>query len=260
MTQIVAGAGPCYPHKIALFIIGVIIFVDIHHRISPEIDGVGAGGKAAVVLFGVHHLHSQGLPATGRAAINETAPALAQAAKLLLNIGYQFVGNGIAIGAQIGRINGIGAIVIGIGVLHFYDNDPRKIGGGPFLVKIIGFLLLNTVVAGQPEALAVVGLQVFIGRLGTEAAKGVGEMAVEDNQRIVCFGMLVKALRQQYMGTQIHIAPPEVAQQLAFHFHMADVFGVFWWWYRWYLAFQHQVYLLAGRKVYLLWSAQQITG
>ena len=136
-----------------------------------EVDGVGAGGKGAVVVVRIEDLHGQRLPAAGRAAVSEARPALADGAKLLFDGRNQLVLDGVAVGADVGRVHGVGVVVVGIGVLDLDDEHAREAGRDPLLVELVGLLLLDAVVAGQVEALAVVGLQVRVGRGGAEVRR-----------------------------------------------------------------------------------------
>ena len=81
-------------------VIGVLVLVDIDHRVGAEVDRVGAGGVAAVVLLGIEDLGRQGLPAAGRAAVEESRPAGADAAVFLLEVRNQLIGDGVAVRAR----------------------------------------------------------------------------------------------------------------------------------------------------------------
>ena len=72
--------------KGALVAISVLVLVDINDGVGAEVDRVGAGRVAAVVFLGIEDLGCQGFPAAGRAAVEESRPAGAQAAVLLLEI------------------------------------------------------------------------------------------------------------------------------------------------------------------------------
>ena len=142
----------------------VLVVVEIDVREGVEVDRVGAGGKRAVVVVGIEDLNGQGLPAAGRAAIDEARPALADAAKLLFDRRDQLVLDGVAVGADVGRVHRVGIVVVGIGVLDLDDEHARKSGRDPLLIELVGLLLLNAVVTGQMKSFAVVGLEVRIGR------------------------------------------------------------------------------------------------
>ena len=68
---------------------------------SPEITTAG-GEKWMELTFLNGILRSESFPTTGRSPIEEPAPALSHSPELLLNIGQQLVGDGVAVGAQIG--------------------------------------------------------------------------------------------------------------------------------------------------------------
>ena len=72
MSQVIAGARPFNRMKGALVAISVLVLVDINDGISAEVNRVGAGRVASVVLLGIEDLGCQGFPATGRAAVEES--------------------------------------------------------------------------------------------------------------------------------------------------------------------------------------------
>ena len=80
----------------------------------------------------------------------------------------------------------------------------------------------------EAEALAVVGLQVRIGGLGAEAAEVVGEVAVEDHQRVAGLGVLIEAVGEQDVRPEINGPAPELAEQAALDADVPNVFRVFW--------------------------------
>ena len=62
-------------------------FVEIDVGVGAEIDRIGASDERAVVMIGIKHLHGDGFPSAGGAAVNEASPALADGAKLLFERG-----------------------------------------------------------------------------------------------------------------------------------------------------------------------------
>ncbi len=197
----------------AFQVIDVLVLVDVDVGVGMEVDGVGAGGKGAVVVLRIEDLHGQSLPAAGRAAINKPRPALADSAKLLFDGRNQLCFDGVAIGAHVGRVHGVGVVIEGVGVLNLDDQHPRKARRNPLLIELVGLLLLDAVVAGQVEALAVVGLQIRVGRRGAEVAEIIHKMVVKDDQREARVGVLVEALGHQHDGAQEHRPAPEFGQQ-----------------------------------------------
>ena len=131
----------------AFVVISVPVLVDVDHRVGAEVDRVGAGGEAAVVLVGIEDLGGQGLPAAGRAAVEEPRPAGAEASVLLLEVGDQLIGDGVAVGAEVLGVDGVGVVVIRVGVLDLDDDHARIVGPGPLLVELVGLLLLDAVVS-----------------------------------------------------------------------------------------------------------------
>ena len=82
-------------------------------------------------------------------------------------------------------------------MLKFHDEDTREIGRCPLLIELVGFFLLNAVVSGEVEALAVVGLEIGIGRSGAESIKVVDKVIVKDDEGEACVGMFVEAHRER---------------------------------------------------------------
>ena len=77
----------------------------------------------------------------------------------------------------------------------------------------------------EVEPLAVVGLEVRVGRLLAESAEGLGEVAVEDHQRVSGLGVLVEPLGEQDVGAQVHRPAPELREPLALELLVLDVLG-----------------------------------
>ncbi len=107
-----------------------------------EIDRIRAGDERAVVMIGIKQLHGERFPAAGRAAIDEARPALADAAKLLFDRRDQFGFDGVAIGADVGRIDRVGIVIERIGMLQLHDQQARRAGRNPGLIVLVGLLLL----------------------------------------------------------------------------------------------------------------------
>ena len=112
--------------------------------------------------------------------------------------GISSVLDGVAVGAEVGRVHRVGIVIIRIGVLDLDDQIARKPGRDPLLVELVSLFLLNAVVAGRCGS----------GRCsrasGSDRAARCGsrrmsvdEMIVEEHQRIVRLGMLVESLRDQ---------------------------------------------------------------
>ncbi len=98
-------------------------------------------------------------------------------------------------------------------MLDLDDEKSRKSGRDPLLIELVGLLLLDTVVAGEVKTLAVVGLQVRIGRLGAEAFEVGGEVTMKDRDRVARFGMLVESGRHEHIRSKVHGAAPEFGKQ-----------------------------------------------
>ena len=106
------------------------------------------------------------------------------------------------------------------------DQDARKAGRDPLLIELVSLLLLNAVVAGDVEALAVVRLQVGIGRLGAKAGEVGVEVIFIDDDRKMNVGMRIKSLGHQHVGAEVHGTSPEFGEQRALNLQVPDVFRV----------------------------------
>src|SRR5262245_20447689 len=169
--------------------IRVFVLVEIDHRVSAKIDRVRARNKGGVVEVRIKNLGRQRLPATGRTAIEEASPTRPEAAKTFLNLRNQLVVNGVAIRTNVGGVDRIGVVVELRRVLNLDDQKAREIRVGPGLEKAISLFLLDAIVAMNPEALAVIRLQIRFRRLRAEAGQIGREMAVKDHQGITRLGM-----------------------------------------------------------------------
>src|SRR5271168_4390946 len=99
-------------------------------------------------------------------------------------------------------------------MIDLHDEDARKIGSGPLLIKLVRLFLLDAIVSGKVKALAVIRLEIWIGRLGAETMKIIVEMIFKNRQRKMCVGMRIKTFGHEHVGAQIHRAAPEFRQQL----------------------------------------------
>ncbi len=112
-------------------------------------------------------------------------------------------------------------------MVDLYNQKARELWADPLLVELVRLLLLDAVVAGDVKALAVVGLQVRIGRLSAEIAHAIGKVIVKNHQRKMRIGMVVEAFRHQHNRRQIHGPSPELRQQLALDFQVPDILRIF---------------------------------
>src|SRR5262245_56652120 len=227
MAEIIAESGARRALPLALGVISVLVLVYVNHRVGAEIDRIGTGRETSIEHIRIEHLSGQRLPSAGRAAVSEARPALPYAAELLLYIRYQLLVDRVAVRPQVGRIDRVGIIVVRIRMLDFDNDEAREVGADPVLIKLIGVLLLNVVIARDFKALDVIGLQVRIGRRFAESAEGVREMPMKHHQWVTSFGMLVETVWQQDAGPEVHRASPEFRQLLALNLYVLDVLGVF---------------------------------
>jgi hypothetical protein len=197
--------------------VGVFVFVDVDHLIGVEVHGVGTGAPGPVEIIRIEDLRGERFPATGRAAVEGTGPALADAAELLFDGGDEFAIDGFAVGADVGGIDGVGVIVIRIGVLDEEEQHARELAGGPVLIELVARL----------RDLESEARQARVGRRGAEAVEVVGEMALIDQQRIVGIGMRRPAFGKDNDGAEVHRMAPKFGEDLALHFDVLDPFRVF---------------------------------
>ena len=113
-------------------------------------------------------------PAAGRSAVDEARPSLTDGAELFFQHRNQFGFDGVAVRTEIRRVHCVGIVVVRIGVVDLRDQDAREVWRDPLLVELVRFFLLDAVVAGDVEAVTVVGLEIRVGGLGAEAIEVVG--------------------------------------------------------------------------------------
>src|ERR1035437_8410735 len=158
-----------------------------------EVDRVRAGDERAVVGLGIEDLHGEGFPTAGRSAIDESRPALADAAKLALDSRDQLGLDCIAVRTQIRRIHGVRVVVIRICMLQLHDQHAWRAWRNPRLVVLVGLLLLYAVVARKVKALRVIWLQAGIRWSLAEVGEAGYEVVVENDQGIVRLRMGAEA-------------------------------------------------------------------
>lgn len=101
---------------IDLFIEGVLVLINIDAFDIGEIDGIGAISPDAAKEIGMKNLQREGLPSTGRSAIEQTRPRLANGAETLLDFGNQLLEDGVAVRADVDGVHGVGIVEIGRGI------------------------------------------------------------------------------------------------------------------------------------------------
>src|ERR1700754_1345298 len=202
-------------------------FIDVQNGVRAEVDRIGTRGPTAVVLVWIEHLHGHRFPAAGGTAVEKTRPAFADAAETFFDLRDQFISDRVTVWTKVGRIDGVGVVVIRVRVLDLDNDKAREVWPGPILVKLIRLLLNDAVVAVEFEACAVLGLQVRIGRLFAKVAEVRREMSVIDNKRVARFGMRVETFRQQDVRAEMHRASPELRQTFTLNLDVLDVLRVF---------------------------------
>ena len=177
--------------------VGVVVEVDV--LVGVEVDGVGAGGLGAVVEVGIEDLRGERFPSAGGTAEGGARPALADAAILLLDGGDQLVVDGGAVGADVGGVDDVGVVVVGVGVLDVDQDHARQAAVGPVLKE-----------AGSRAAAAAAGRldRVAVGGEGAGPMPAV-EVILIDDEGIFGVGVFVEAVGQQDPGAEVDVAAPE---------------------------------------------------
>ena len=176
--------------------IRVLVFIKVDDGVRAKINWVRTFGIATVVLIRIKNLCSKCLPATGRPAVHESRPWLANPSELFFDKGNQLERDRIAVGTQVRGIDGVGIVVKRIGMLNLDQQDAREIWTGPLFEKIMRLLLNDPVVSVQLKSLTVFWFEIGIGGFRAKAPKVMREMTMVDDQRITSFGVGVKAFGQ----------------------------------------------------------------
>src|SRR4030042_3057137 len=105
---------------------------------------------------------------------------------MLFDVGDELLHDSVIVGADVGRVDDVGIIVIGAGVLEGHGHHPRKIFRGPQLVKRISF---------------------------SEAMRSPQrKMALDIAHRVEDFRMSLVSFRKEDSGSQIDGLSPELRQ------------------------------------------------
>src|SRR5579859_1921323 len=197
--------------------VGVFVVVNVDALVGVKIHGIGTSAPSAVEVIGIEDLRGESFPAAGAAAVNGAGPSLADASKLFFDGGDKFTIDGFAVRADVGGIDGVGVIVVGIGVLDEEEQHARELAGGPVLIKLklrLGALEGEAGHAG-------------VRRRGAEAGEVAREMAVIHEKGIAGVGMGSPAFGKDHDGAEVHGLAPEFCKDLALHANVLDPFGVF---------------------------------
>ena len=219
----VAPPGAGGPLEGAVEVVGVSVLVEVDHRERAEVDGVRTGDPRPVVVVGVEHLRGHGLPAPGGAAVEETRPPLPDPAVAAFDLGNEFVGDGVAVRAEVLGVHRVGVVVVGVRVLDLHHQHPGEVVARPVLVELPGVFLLDPVVAVEVEPRRVLALQVGLRRLLPPAPEGVGEVAVVDGDRITRVGVVIETVRDEHPGPEFGGRAPELGEEVALDLHVLHV-------------------------------------
>jgi hypothetical protein len=111
-------------------------------------------------------------------------------------------------------------------VFNLDDQEAREVRGNPFLIEGIGLLLLDAVVAGQMEALRIIGFEIRIRGRGAESGNVVGIMSVKDHQGITHGRMRIESLGQQNVRAKKYVASPKTRQQFTANADVPNELGI----------------------------------
>ncbi len=226
MAQEIAHRGLFHLFMRTLDRVCVFVLVNVDRREGAKIHRIGTRHERAVIVVWIKHLHRQRFPASGRTAVYEPCPSLADAAELFLDRRNQFVFYSVAVGSEIRRVHRVGIVVIRVGVLDLNHQKPGKARSGPLPIKLVGLFLLNSVVSGYVEPFAVFRFQIGVGWFRPKVRDIGGKVPMEQRQRVACFDVLVESLRHQDIGAQVHGPSPELGQQRGLNPQVTDVLGI----------------------------------
>ena len=128
LSQPISLARPRRPFEKTVEKVGVLILIDVDQTVLAKIDRIGTSRITPVVFVGIKNLDPEGFPAAGGSPVKSACPALPHSAEFFLDVGNQLIGDGITVRSEIGRIDRIGVVIKGIGVLDL-DNDDRGVSG-----------------------------------------------------------------------------------------------------------------------------------
>ena len=184
---------------------GVVILVDIDHLVAMKVDGVGVERPGAAEEIGVVDLERQRFPSAGGPAGQHARPGFRDHAKVLFEVGDELFQQGIAVGAVVGRVDGVGIVEIGRGMLPGDGDHAGEVVGHPGFGK-----LRSPAPAGFAEAVRSVQ----------------AEVALDVDYRVAFFGMLVVPLGEQDRGSDVDGVAPELGKHGALDPDVLDPCGV----------------------------------
>ncbi len=159
----------------------------------------GTVGPRAAEKIGVEDLQRQGFPSARGSAREQARPRLPDRAKALLDLGNQFLQNGVPIRPHVDRVHRIGIVEIRRRMLEGDHQHAREIVADPVRINAAA---------------------------GSEAQRrGSGKMALLIEHRILQSGLVVIP-GQQHGGAEIDGPAPELRQHGTLHAKPLDPFGI----------------------------------
>ena len=137
-------------------------------------------------------------------------------AEMRLDVRDELLHDRVAIGAVVGRVDGVGVVEVGRGVLEGHHDHPRERRAIPVLVERVSALPM----VSDRRCHDVGRLGCTVGREAEGRAQR--EMSLRVENGILRRRMLVVAFRQEHDGSQIHRMTPELGQDVALDLDVFD--------------------------------------
>ena len=210
MAEIVAMARPRHLRQRAVGVVGVGVLVDVRPRCRR---GSRSGRGRRRRRRCTRRDRTSAPRALPSRRSNRRTRTRAQPAPMprncCLDVRDQLVHDRVAVGPEIGRVHRVRIVVVGIRVLDLDDQHARKVRAGPFLVELVGGLLLDPVVAIEVKAFAVVARDVRVGRRLAQSADVAGKVAVVDDRADSARSGACRSLRASRTCAPRYMARPQ---------------------------------------------------
>jgi hypothetical protein len=155
----------------------------------------------------VEDLEGQGLPPPGGAPGQDPGPGLGHHPELLLQVGDELLGDGVAVGPHVGGVHRVGGVVVGVRVPDGHHEHPRGRARGPEVGEAGGAPLPSSP--------------------GTKPKGGRSPGKCPRWKRTGSGHPLPRrSRREEDVGPDVHVPPPELRQEVAPDLHEPDVLRV----------------------------------